>query len=165
MLRRRSIRFRLTVWYAVILSAGLSLFGGLTWLSLRHRLLAEIDRDLEGRAARFEQYFRTEAAAASGDQLRDELEEFSQSLAPSNYIDLRDANGLIFRFVSGADEREANLRILRRSFNDGGNTFQLETGAPIRDALHTLELLRLLLLGLIPVVIVIASCGIEPGRV
>jgi len=158
-LRRRSIRFRLTVWYAVILSAGLSLFGGLTWLSLRHRLLAEIDRDLEGRAARFEQYFRTEAAAASGDQLRDELEEFSQSLAPSNYIDLRDANGLIFRFVSGADEREANLRILRRSFNDGGNTFQLETGAPIRDALHTLELLRLLLLGLIPVVIVIACVG------
>jgi hypothetical protein len=53
-MRRRSIRFRLTVWYAAILTAGLALFGGLIWLSLRHRLIGEVDRDLEGRASRFE---------------------------------------------------------------------------------------------------------------
>ena len=43
-MRHRSIRFRLTLWYAVILSAGLGLFGGLTWFALRNRLMAEIDR-------------------------------------------------------------------------------------------------------------------------
>ncbi|MGH9594279.1 MAG: hypothetical protein ACRD5L_14400, partial [Bryobacteraceae bacterium] len=74
-MRSRSIRFRLTVWYAVILSAGLSLFGGLTWLSLRNRLMAELDRDLEGRAARFETYFRAESAHLAGVRLRGELEE------------------------------------------------------------------------------------------
>ena len=50
MMQRQSIRFRLTVWYAAVLTAGLALFGGLLWLSLRHQLLADIDQDLAGRA-------------------------------------------------------------------------------------------------------------------
>ena len=52
-MRARSIRFRLTLWYATVLTAALALFGGLIWFSLRHRLISEIDRDLDGRAARF----------------------------------------------------------------------------------------------------------------
>jgi signal transduction histidine kinase len=158
-MRRRSIRFRLTVWYAVILSAGLGLFGGLTWLSLRSRLMAEIDRDLEGRAARFETYFRTESAELAGDQLRDELEEFCQALPPSSYIDLRGASGFAFRYVVGAAEPAANLRMFRVSFTSAQGAFDLEAGAPIGDALHTLQLLRNLLLGLIPIVIAIACVG------
>ncbi len=57
-----SIRFRLTVWYAVVLTAGLAVFGVLLWVSLRHQLLADIDDDLEGRASRLESYFRNESA-------------------------------------------------------------------------------------------------------
>src|SRR6266851_5258743 len=95
---RRSIRFRLTVWYAVILTAGLALFGGLIWLSLRHRLMGEVDRDLEGRASRFEKYFRDESATASGNQLRDELEEFCQALPPSSYVYVSGASGFVFRY-------------------------------------------------------------------
>jgi len=81
-MRKRSIRFRLTVWYAVILAAGLSLFSALIWLSLRHRLMEEIDQDLAGRASRFERYFDGESAHAADDQLRDELEEFCQAFPP-----------------------------------------------------------------------------------
>ena len=62
MLRRKSIRVRLTVWYAAVLTAGLGLFGGLLWLSLRHQLLADLDQDLEGRATRLEAYYRSELA-------------------------------------------------------------------------------------------------------
>ena len=43
----------------------------LIWLSLRQRLIAELDRDLAGRSSRFEQYFRGESLEAQGDQLRE----------------------------------------------------------------------------------------------
>ncbi len=158
-MRRRSVRFRLTVWYAVILSAGLSLFGALTWLSLRSRLMAEIDRDLEGRAARFETYFRTESADLAGDELRDELQEFCQALPPSSYVDLRGADAFEFHYVVGVAEPAANLRMFRVPFTTAQGAFELEVGAPVGSALHALELLRNLLLGLIPLVIAIACVG------
>ena len=59
-LRGRSIRFRLTFWYAAVLTAGLALFGGLTWLLLRGQLMADLDRGLATRTAQFESFFRTE---------------------------------------------------------------------------------------------------------
>ena len=62
----RSIRFRLTVWYALVLTAGLGLFGILIWVSLSHQLLGEIDRELEGNT-----------------RLRDELETLKSQLSRS----------------------------------------------------------------------------------
>jgi heavy metal sensor kinase len=156
---RRSIRFRLTVWYAAVLTAGLALFGGLLWLSLRHRLIGDVDRDLEGRAGRFEKYFREESASASGNQLRDELEEFCQALPPASYIYVSGTSGFVYRYSAGPAPLDGNLRMLARQFTSDGEVFNLEIGAPIGDVLHTLELLRLLLLSLIPVVIAIACVG------
>jgi signal transduction histidine kinase len=159
-MHRRSIRFRLTVWYAAILTAGLALFGGLIWLSLRHRLMGEVDRELEGRAGRFERYFRSESAEGVGVvQLRDELEEFCQALPPASYVYLSGANGFIFRYPGQASAAIGKFRMLQRQFTSKGEVFDLEVGAPIADVLHTLELLRLLLLGLIPVVVAIACLG------
>jgi signal transduction histidine kinase len=158
-MQRRSIRFRLTVWYAAILTAGLALFGGLIWLSLRHRLIGEVDRDLEGRASRFEKYFRDESVGASGNQLRDELQEFCQALPPPSYVYLTGTSGFVFRYPFEATAAFHRFRMLQRQFTSKGEVFDLEIGAPIADVLHTLELLRLLLLGLIPVVIAIACVG------
>lgn len=158
-MRKRSIRFRLTVWYAVILAAGLSLFSGLIWLSLRHRLMEEIDQDLAGRASRFERYFANEASHAADDQLRDELEEFSQAFPPSSYIELRGAKGFAFQYPVNARTPESNVRTLRRQFTFNQEVFDLEIAAPVAEAVHTLDLLRLLLWSMIPVVIVIACLG------
>jgi signal transduction histidine kinase len=157
--RTRSIRFRLTAWYAAILTAALALFGGLIWLSLRHRLISDIDRDLEGRASRFEKYFKSESDEWGGSSLTDELEEFCQALPPSSYIYLTGANGFVFRYPQGASAPAADFRILRNSFNSGGEWFALEVGTPIADVFHTLDLLRLLLWSLIPAVIAIATLG------
>jgi signal transduction histidine kinase len=159
MVRTRSIRFRLTIWYAIVLTAGLSVFGGLIWLSLRGRLIGEIDRDLQGRASRFEQYFRTESAEESDMQLRDELDEFCQALPTASYIKLRGASGFGFSYPSSAPGPANEFRVLHRQFSLNGETFNLEVGASLVEVLHTLDLLRLLLLSLIPVVIAIASLG------
>ena len=156
MMRRRSIRFRLTLWYAAVLTAGLGLFGGLLWWSLRGRLIGEIDHDLAGRASRFEQYFRAESAEP-GVQLRDELDEFCQALPPGDSIALTGARGFSFRHSTGSPG--ADVRTIRRRFTMNGEAFVLEAEAPIGGALHTLNLLRLLLIGLIPVVIAIACIG------
>lgn len=144
-----SIRFRLTAWYAAILTAGLALFGLLIWLSLRHRLLDEVDQDLAGRASRFEKYF----AAEAGD--RDELNEFCQALPPLSYVQVRGSTGFIFRFASA----NADLRMLQRHFDLDGQTFDLEVGTSVAGVEHTLDLLRLLLLSLSPLVIVMACAG------
>ena len=151
----KSIRFRLTAWYAVILTAGFALFGGLIWLSLRHRLLDEIDQDLDGRASRFEKYFRTESLETSDKQLRDELDEFCQALPPLSYIDLRGS----FAFRYPPDRPSAHFRIVRRKFAIANESFQLEVGESVGGLQHTLDLLRLLLLGLSPIVILIACLG------
>ncbi len=159
-MRKRSIRFRLTVWYAVILAAGLSLFSGLIYLSLRHRLMEEIDQDLAGRASRFERYFDSESThAANDDRLRDELEEFCQAFPPSSYVEVRGANGFAFHYPANAQTPEANVRTLRRQFTFNQEIFDLKIAAPVAEAVHTLDLLRLLLWSMIPVVIVIACLG------
>jgi heavy metal sensor kinase len=158
-MRTRSIRFRLTLWYAAALTLGLGLFSGLIWLSLRQRLISELDRDLAGRSARFEQYFRGESLEVQGDQLPGELDEFCQALPPASYVDLRGSGGFQFHYPASAPLPSDGLRMLRRRFDAGGQAFDLEVGAPIDNVVHTLQLLRLLLWSLIPVVIVIACAG------
>jgi signal transduction histidine kinase len=164
-MRRNSIRFRLTLWYAAALVLGLGLFASLVWLSLRQRLLQELDRDLADRSTRFEQYFRGESAeVANNDQLTDELEEFCQALPPASYVDLRGSNGFEFHFPAASSSRAAglragDLRMTQSRFSSSGATFDLEVGAPTANLIHTLQLLRLLLLSLLPVVILIACVG------
>ncbi len=155
----RSIRFRLTVWYAAALTLGLGLFSGLIWLSLRQRLVSELDRDLAGRSARFEQYLRGESREVQGDQLRDELDEFCQALPPASYVDLRGSGGFEFHYPVSAPPQRDDLRMLQRRFAADGQEFDLEVGAPMENVVHTLQLLRLLLWSLIPVAIVIACAG------
>src|SRR5271168_2540933 len=150
-----SIRFRLTAWYAIILTAGFALFGGLIWLSLRHRLLDEIDKDLDGRASRFEKYFRAESLETSGNHLRGELNEFCQALPPLSFIDMRGS----FSFHYPLERPTANFRIVQRKFAIANESFELEAGESIGGLQHTLDLLRLLLLGLSPIVILIACLG------
>ena len=76
MRRELSIRLRLTAWYALFLIAALSLLSGLIWLSLRHRLVGEVDEDLADRAARFQTYVIKEAAEVAPPNLKDYREEF-----------------------------------------------------------------------------------------
>ena len=153
-----SIRFRLTVWYAVILTAGLAVFGVLLWVSLRHQLLADIDDDLDGRASRLENYFRNESAK-TGVDLRDELEEFCQALPPTSYVILRGSDGFNFVYPENAQTATAALRMQTRRFTLNGATFDLDVGAPTTDVVYVLDELRFLLLILIPVMIAIACLG------
>lgn len=160
-MKTHSIRFRLTIWYAVALTLGLGLFSGLIWFSLRQRLISELDRDLAGRSSQFEQYFRSESSELQGevDQLKDELDEFCQALPPASYIEVRGSKGFQFHYPPASPSSRSDLRMSQRSFSSGDQNFDLEVGAPMENVVHTLQLLRLLLLSMIPVAIVIACAG------
>jgi len=156
-MRTRSLRFRLTIWYTAVLTAGLALFGTLLWLSLRHELNADLERDLDGRAARFESFFRSESAEP-GTHVSEELQEFCQALPPGSYINVRGSRGFTFRYPAGSPA-QSGFRVLDRKFSANGEEFDLEVGAPLADITRFLDLLRLLLWSLIPVVIALGCIG------
>ena len=75
----RSIGFRLTLWYSLILTSALVLFGVLIHWSLEARLTAEIRRQIDERAAAFERFVVAEAAEQPPVELDDEIFEFCQA--------------------------------------------------------------------------------------
>jgi len=157
--RTRSIRFRLTAWYALVLFAALGLFSGLLWLSLRQRLLSEVDRDLAYRAVRFQAYITKESAEIPQVDLVDELEEFCQALPPSDYLQLSGARGFEFHYPNRAPARAGDDRALQRRFSIGNEVYQLQVSSSVAAIDHTLDLLRLLLFSLVPVVVAVACAG------
>jgi heavy metal sensor kinase len=154
----RSIHFRLTIWYAVVLAAALGLFGILIQVSLRQRLVTDLDQEVADSAGRFETYFRQEAAQESGGHLKGELNEFCQALPAANYVALRGSQGFDFSFPAKG-RQQGHERVFRKQFDLEGQTFTLEAGASTRGLERTLELLRLLLLSLFPAVIAVACLG------
>ncbi len=159
MLNERSIRFRLTAWYALFLIAALGLFSTLIWLSLRHRLLSEVDEELADSAARFQAYVIAESAEIPPAQLEDELEEFCQALPRSDDLELHGSNGFEFHYPNEVRPGRARIRRLQRQFRIGNERFQLQITSSLRAIDHTLDLLRLLLLALAPLVVLIACAG------
>jgi signal transduction histidine kinase len=135
----------------------LALVGTLLWLSLRHELNADLERDLDGRAARFESFFRSESAE-SGVHVSEELEEFCQALPPGSYINVRGSRGFAFRYPAGSPA-QSGFRVLERKFSVNGEQFDLSVGTPLADITRFLGLLRLLLWSLIPVVIALGCIG------
>jgi two-component system heavy metal sensor histidine kinase CusS len=158
-MRARSLRFRLTAWYALVLLGALCLFSGLIWLSLRQRLLSEVDRDLADRAARFQTYVTKEAAELPPVDLRDEMEEFCQALPPSDFLELRSSGGFEFHYPDQASSGRMRSRSIKSEFRIGNETFQLRISSSLAAIDHTLDLLRLLLLSLVPLVVAVACAG------
>lgn len=159
MARERSIRFRLTLWYALVLCAALGLFSGLIWVSLRQRLLNDVDRDLAERAMRFETYMANEAAETPPVNLVDELEEFCQGLPTSDHLQLSGPRGFAFTFPKNPADRNENTRSLHRQFRIGNDRFDLQIRSSLRSVDRTLELLKILLLSLVPLIVVVACAG------
>ncbi len=159
MLNPRSIRFRLTLWYAAILFVALGVFSGLLWFSLRARLTAEVTRELTERAEHFQNFFLAELSGGAKEGVEDELQEFCQALPAGSYVKLTGRTGFSFHYpVSETSTPRDSIRI-ERLFDTPTGSFAVEMSTPASEIAHTMDLLRMLLLGLTPAVIVIACIG------
>lgn len=154
-----SIGTRLTLWYAAVLTAVLALFGWLIFFSLQSRLLSETQRELEGTATRFQGYFLQQSAEESGAHLVDELREFCQALAPGTAVALRGSNGFAFDHPAGSRGFAGRAKSVSRRFSHNGEAFDLDVTASLAETRHTLQILRILLFSLTPLVILLASAG------
>src|SRR5579863_7044370 len=119
MLNTRSVRFRLTVWYALILSAALCIFSGLIWLMMEQRLQRDIRRSLADEATRFEEFVQKEADEIPPVDLKDEIEEFCHALPASSYLELRPAPGsaatLTLQYPATAPAARGRYEVLKRT--------------------------------------------------
>ena len=158
-MKGQSLRFRLAIWYAAVLIAAMAVSGATLWVTLRHRLYSEVDRDLAGRAGRFQTYISNELAEGlRGEQLKDELDEFCQALPLGSTLRLTGASGFGFHCGAQSSPGAASLRE-HRNFAVGAESFDLELVAPLDEVNRTLELVGSLLLGLLPIAIVVAVAG------
>ena len=155
-----SIRFRLTVWYALILSAALCVFSGLVWVMMEQRLARDIRRNLDEEAWRFEIFVQREAAEIPAVNLEDEIEEFCHALPSSSYLEFRPANrGVTFRYPAGAQIARWRYEILTRAMVIQGQPYMLEIGASRAEMHRALELLQTLLISLVPLVVAVSCLG------
>ena len=155
----RSIGFRLTLWYSLILTSALVLFGVLIHWSLEARLSAEIGRQIGERAAAFERFVVAEAAEQPPVELDDEIFEFCQALPASSWLEMTRPDGSVsFRYPSagrppGPFATAAKHLIIR------GQPVEVAMGASLAEVDRTLGILSSLLLGLIPAALLLACAG------
>ncbi len=155
----RSVRFRLTVWYALILSAALCVFSLLIFGLMEQRLMGDIRRGLDEEAARFEEFVQREVQIPDVN-LTDEIEEFCHALPSSSYLNLRPtAGGAPFHHPAAVVPPHVHYATLTRAISIQNRPYMLEIGASRAEMHRALELLQALLMSLVPVVIAISCLG------
>lgn len=91
-LNSRSVRFRLTAWYAAILTATFCVVAIFIWLALKHSIRATVDNDLRARLATARSYIQN-AGSKGMSHLRKELNEDVGGNSGSAYLRVADNNG------------------------------------------------------------------------
>lgn len=170
----RSIRFRLTVWYSLVLAAALVLFAVAIWASMRHSLLRDLDRALADEANSTGAFVENELREPSV-KLSEELAEYSRALPDGTYLDVLDRNGDTvynshpsFSWPAPGPSslgqyrlkwNHTNYQLLSRTFMADGQQWQVTIAASLRPIELLSNRLGLLLIALIPVIAVLATFG------
>jgi heavy metal sensor kinase len=171
---RRSIRFRLTAWYALALAAALGLFALAIWVSFTHTLAEETDAALAKEIHSMESYLNEELQDMKV-HLTEELGEYSEGLPSNMSFSAAEApTGRAFtsspsfpRSSSSFESpgyhslrfRDHNYRLLERDMIVAGHPWKVSFAVQLDESEHLVGKLRLLIIGLIPAVIAIASAG------
>ncbi len=174
MKRTRSIRFRLTVWYSLVLAAGLALFAVSIWLSMRHSLRHDLNESLHDQASNVRIFVNNELRDPSV-HLPEELAEFARALPEHTYFELLDQSGksvysshpsFPWSFARAANPRQHRLHWLRKTYQPYSETFVAggqQWRVVLVASLHSIDVLTsrlgLLLIALIPAVAILATVG------
>ena len=178
-MRQRSIGFRLTVWYFVILAGGLLAFSIAARIAMRASLCGVIDNGLRNRAQSLT-VFLEEVSALPGNGMEEELQEHALPGQGGNLFQVRGPNGRwLFRSrmleagqiqipppsglpdgtFSDAVVEGHQLRLFARRTVVGTTPYAIQVGAITDDAASALAGFRLLLLIAAPCFVVAACAG------
>ena len=171
-MRTWSIGQRLAAWYAVVLLAGLALFGAGIWLLLENRLMTAVDESLAQEIVGLQTVFQIEGPESDAKQMQVELDEFTREIPDGRLIQLRDSSGRvllpfdgrpIFETVAagyGTVARKGRtLRLFTGDIRYGGQTYTATAGASLDRVQSIVRDFRNLLFATAPGVLLIACLG------
>ena len=185
-MNRRSIRFRLTAWYAGLLAGLLLLFGFFIYLGLEGYLKKTLEKSLSNQAQQIGETFLISVGTSGEDYVIDEIREHYAPELNSRFVRVTRSDGSLMYasgkpedktfdptnlpFPSPSDSKEtirlartadgAELLIHTLPFTaENGSRFRVEVGAPTGQVEQTLGALFLILFISLPVFIVVAAAG------
>lgn len=180
-MNRRSIRFRLAVWYSAVLALALVAFGGASWLAIRHALFHTVDETLRDRVEGVRHFMSEQIGALSVEEIRDEFKEHSVLGPGGDLFQVCDAQGVwLYRSAplengdvaiplpqslppQGVSEDRtvggAELRFLARQVEVLGRPYTIQVAVPMHELREGLSGYAWALMILIPVVLSIATAG------
>src|SRR5215510_9043899 len=97
----RSIRFRLTVWYAALLGGMILLFGASTWLGLAHYLNRSLSDALAKQARQIGENFLMDVGISGENYVIDEINEHLAPEMNDHFVRVTRGDGAAL-YVSGA---------------------------------------------------------------
>ncbi|MGD0130555.1 MAG: heavy metal sensor histidine kinase [Bryobacteraceae bacterium] len=156
-----SIGARLTLWYSLVLLAGLALFGAGIWIVVTHSLTATIDEALGAQAKGVATVLRTEYNPKRPDHLREELSEYAEATPEGRWIEVRGSQGevLLGGGVEAATASSNHYRTLQTEATMPGRRYRILVAAPLEGTELMLRRLREVLLWATPLVLLIGSLG------
>ncbi|MBZ5607849.1 MAG: heavy metal sensor histidine kinase [Acidobacteriia bacterium] len=170
-----SIRARLTMWYSLMLAAGLILFGGGVWFIVSHSLMHALDDTLAAQAQGVLTVISTEFDPAHPQHLDEELREYTDATPEGKLTEIRDPQGraivssqtvaLARTDASLSDgfgvqtANSARYRTFTTTAVAAGGRYRILVATPLDPTEATLHRARTLMLWALPAVLLIASAG------
>jgi heavy metal sensor kinase len=177
----RSIRFRLTAWYLVMLGVGLGVFGIGSWFAMRVSAFDTIDEELNDRIRGVEKFMQLQIAALSPAEIRDEFREHSvlgpggdlfqvcnekgewlyrSAVLENSQVPIRLPNQLGNQLVfENLTVQDIPVRFATRLVVVNGHPYTVQVAAPLREFNEALERFRLILWFSAPVLLIGAGLG------
>jgi two-component system, OmpR family, heavy metal sensor histidine kinase CusS len=174
MSRSLSLRFRLTIWYAFALAAGLMVFAFAVWLSMEHTLHRDLDRSLLEDAQSLENFANIELNEP-GVHLSEEVAEYFHAYPRDTLLSIESRSGSVrfvsmtpfpFHFTAGQEPMLQTrnwygrpYRVLMKTVRVGKESCDVVIASSLYGVERTLARLRLLLIGLVPLIVITACLG------
>jgi len=172
-----SMRFRLTIWYFVMLALALSLFGVSAYFAMRRSIHVTVDEELEARLQGVSHLIERAFRVDYTENLEDSLREHSELRAGGELLQVSDEQGhWLYRsdFMSDLNVprpqtisaraytlhyKDDPLRVLDRVVTAGNRTYLIQVATEMDDFYSALYRIKALLLVSIPIFLICAWFG------
>ncbi|HEV2689989.1 MAG TPA: histidine kinase dimerization/phospho-acceptor domain-containing protein, partial [Bryobacteraceae bacterium] len=163
-MNRWSIRVRLTLWYSLVLLAGLALFGTGIWVVVSRSLIASLDETLKEQARGAATVLQSESDYSEPQHdMSEELSEYARATPGGNLMEIRDSQGRALlspkKLPIDSTSPSGRYRTFRTTELVRGKPYEICVATPLDATESTLRRVKILFLWTVPVVLLLASLG------
>ena len=170
------LRFRLTIWYSLILAVSLGIFGGAAYFAMSHSIRSAVDAGLQRRVAGIRGIIaRTEPEGLAA--LKDELSEYDEGDGNGGRLRVADSSGELIYASPGSDWADSSrsrvrgagpfyaeihgeqFRVLRAPVEANGKAYDVEVATDTEDFDLAIDRFRRLLFLGVPLFLSLAALG------